>query len=939
MKIVLLIEKNLFTDMSENLLIQLNQLIIRWISKYELILLAPDDETKVLSKLKRFLGNKYSKVITLYKHDDYTFKHFKKYLPYLYNANYLFEINQNFILSKTHIKTEQSQANTIKPKLAYFSPLPPDKSGIAIYSKELLPYLQDYYDITLVVKTISTDYKKENDYKMIDLKEFQKNANLYDRYLYHLGNSHFHTYMWDLLDKYKGTIVLHDFYIGDLLAYDELWLQANQIWTQELFISHGFKAIINRFKDDKHINLTKINFPCNYKALQASLGIITHSQHSINLAREWYHINDINKWKQIPLLKEKPNKSDKLTIKKKLGFKKDDIIICSFGILNYTKLNHKLLDAFLHSKLAQQDNIYLIFAGQNSDPQYSEELLSTINKSGIKNRIKITGWCDDNTFQEYLQITDIGVQLRTQSRGESSGTVLDCMNYSIATIINTNGSMDEIPKDCVYAINDNFDDIELIQALETLIDNQQLRLQLAKKASTYIQTYHLPKYCANLYHQSIEEFHIYDTIYNDMIQAIKTESNLNNLNDIAHSIQTSLPTKLIQRTIYIDISAIYREDLKTGIQRVVKAQLKNLLELTQTLYRIEAVYLDVENNQWVYRYARDYLSDFFDLPITAPQDIVEFCSHDILYIADLYPSGHIQAYKDNLYQSIQARGTTIITQIYDLLPITHPQFFPPNSGDIFKKWLDTVIDISDGFITISDDVNNELNKYIGDKTFTPIKTLHLGSDIQNSISKANNNSNDFDNFLQEIKQTPYFLMVSTIEPRKGYMDIIKVFEQLWTKGYNEKLILVGKEGWQGLNDDLRRDIPQTISYIQSHPQLNKNLFWLNGVDDMFLTNLYQNAKALIVASYAEGFGLPIIEAAQYNKPLILRNISVFKEIAQDEAYYFTDTKDLSIIVDEFIKWIELDNQKLTKYPNIQIKSWQDNAKELFEILHKLANSE
>lgn len=74
--------------------------------------------------------------------------------------------------------------------------------------------------------------------------------------------------------------------------------------------------------------------------------------------------------------------------------------------------------------------------------------------------------------------------------------------------------------------------------------------------------------------------------------------------------------------------------------------------------------------------------------------------------------------------------------------------------------------------------------------------------------------------------------------------------------------------------------------IKRHPQLNKKLFWFSNVSDEFLAQLYIHAKCVIVASENEGFGLSVVEGAFYDKPLLLRDIPVFRELVGDDAYYF-----------------------------------------------------
>ncbi|MGC9079929.1 MAG: glycosyltransferase family 4 protein, partial [Nanopusillaceae archaeon] len=177
-----------------------------------------------------------------------------------------------------------------------------------------------------------------------------------------------------------------------------------------------------------------------------------------------------------------------------------------------------------------------------------------------------------------------------------------------------------------------------------------------------------------------------------------------------------------------------------------------------------------------------------------------------------------------------------------------------------------------------------------------------------------------------ISKKPYFLMVSTIEPRKGHRQVLKAFEILWRKGYDFNLVFVGKQGWM---------VEDFINYIQNHPEKDKRLFWLGHVSDDLLEILYKNATATIMASEGEGFGLSIIESAYYKTPIIARDIPVFREIAKDGAYYFPNTKDEKVLADSILEWYRLHREnKHPKPDNIKWMSWKEHAEKLKEIILK-----
>ena len=134
------------------------------------------------------------------------------------------------------------------------------------------------------------------------------------------------------------------------------------------------------------------------------------------------------------------------------------------------------------------------------------------------------------------------------------------------------------------------------------------------------------------------------------------------------------------------------------------------------------------------------------------------------------------------------------------------------------------------------------------------------------------------------------LMVGTLEPRKGHAQALAAVESLWKDGIH---LQSGHHRQGRLARQLRR-----------HPERNRRLFWLEKASDALLMQLYAQSTALLAASYAEGFGLPLIEAAHYGLPIIARDIPVFHEVAGDFAFYFPNT-DSAALAESLRQWLQL----------------------------------
>ncbi|MFZ2171981.1 MAG: glycosyltransferase [Methylococcaceae bacterium] len=814
-----------------------------------------------------------------------------------------------------------------RPKLAYVSPLPPERSGISDYSVELLPALSRHYDIDVIVAqdSVSNQWINAN-CTLRSVAWLKDHADLYDRVLYHFGNSHFHQHMFSLLEEVPGVVVLHDFFLSHVLSHMDFTGYQPKYWEQILYQSHGYAAAQQWFNASDTAEVVW-RYPCNLGVLQSALGVVVHSEHSRRLARRWYGDSDANEWMVVPHLRDPVMAIDRAEARRLLKFNHDDFVVCSFGVLGPIKLNHRLLNAWLASTLAKNANCVLVFVGENQGGDYGMEITTTINKSGVSERIRITGWADTDTFRHYLAAADVGVQLRTLSRGETSGTVLDCMNYGLPTIVNANGSMADLPNDGVLKLPDEFDDNELVYALETLMQNSDWRQQLGTRAREIILSEHNPQSCAGQYAQAIETvYHAEQTSVSTLILALSRLDfqlpEAQSLMPLAESIALSIPPRLAPRQLLVDISELVQRDSKSGIQRVVRSILNELLKHPPEGYRIEPVYATTDQG---YRYARRFTLLYLGCQDSILTDNpIEFRAGDLFFGLDLQPE--IVLAQQTFYQQLRNYGVQIQFVVYDLLPITLPMAFSEEWEKSHNSWLKVVAE-NDGAMCISKSVADELSAWIktnGPTRQRPFKIgwFHLGADIDASVpSKGMPDASEI--VLNQIVGCPSFLMVGTLEPRKGHTQALEALEKLWEQGLQVNLVIVGQQGWI---------MKSLVNRLRHHPELGKRLFWLEGISDEFLEKLYAASACLIAASEGEGFGLPLIEAAQHKLPIIARDIPVFREVAGKYAYYFSglDSKSLAETV---TNWLALYVEgKAPRSDDMPWLTWSQSAQQLLKAI-------
>lgn len=388
----------------------------------------------------------------------------------------------------------------------------------------------------------------------------------------------------------------------------------------------------------------------------------------------------------------------------------------------------------------------------------------------------------------------------------------------------------------------------------------------------------------------------------------------------------------MSKTIFYDVTELVQYDKGTGIQRVTSAIL-NILKLSPPLdWKIVPVRGDIKDgNYYSVSFAtKTFLTYDNTNTIISPQTGDIFLSVDLTY--NITPSLR------NKLTSYRKKGIGIFFVLYDLIPIEYPHWFEGTNNwfegnsylELFNYWFNTAVNESDGLICISESVQKHAALWLKQnkeqvKNNVNLDFFHLGCDFKENVSTIVLDK-DLKNSIEKLQGSINYLMVGTIEPRKGYTLALYTLEKLWAKGENANLIIVGRPGWH---------MEDFILKIQSHPELNKRLFWFNGINDEYLMQIYNASSVLLALSEAEGFGLPLVEAGHYDLPIIARDIPIFREICKDGAFYLTanNTQELFVGIKSW-----QDKFKKDAYPKskaIQPQSWKTATKQLFTAIEKI----
>ncbi|MDR3569729.1 MAG: glycosyltransferase family 1 protein [Syntrophobacteraceae bacterium] len=377
-----------------------------------------------------------------------------------------------------------------------------------------------------------------------------------------------------------------------------------------------------------------------------------------------------------------------------------------------------------------------------------------------------------------------------------------------------------------------------------------------------------------------------------------------------------------RRQLLVDVSVTVQNDARTGIQRVVRAILNQLLNHRPAGFFVCPVFA---TRKIGYRYVRDFPGVVFDRGDHGDGAAVEVEPGDIFLGLDL--GAHILPRRQGQLLAWKRRGARLHFMVHDILAVRNPQWFTPKARAHFERWLRTVAVFADGLLCSSHVVKEDVADWLARSyglyaDSAPIAIMRLGADIAASLPSVGLPA-DSGPLLEKLRKNSAALMVGTIEPRKGHVKVMSAFEELWRCGSQAHLVLVGRPGWR------TEALQQTL---RLHPQRNNRLHWLDDVSDEMLVALYHAATGVIVASEAEGFGLPLVEAAYYQKPILASDIPIFREIGGDGVTFFSPgASNLAEIIDGWLQRIESGEFSSGCMPS-EITTWHDSVTQLLENL-------
>lgn len=406
-----------------------------------------------------------------------------------------------------------------KPTIAFFSPLPPRKSGISDYSSFLLDELRKSYKIDLFhdagyvpQPALHSEDFAAADFRLFDRLAASKN---YHAVVYQMGNSRYHSYMYPVLLRHPGLMVLHDFCLaGFHLHYGHAQGRGMGFIGEKLRrwypedraeVEHALTSWPKNW-DEISRDCASRGWHLNREVLDASATTIFHSPWCRATVERTspQHVEGIE---IIPhgIQPRRTTASRRAEVRDRFKLPREALIVASFGFVHPDKMSPQALDAF--AVIARDDpSALFVFAGEEADGGAVRNHSAAL---GLNDRVRFLGRQSYEDFTILMTATDIGVNLRMPpTNGETSGALLNLLAAGVPSVVTDVATFSDYPSTVVRKVKWETEGPDgLLRALRSLAFDRPARETLGKAAWDYVDEFHEWSRVGKLYVDAIERCH------------------------------------------------------------------------------------------------------------------------------------------------------------------------------------------------------------------------------------------------------------------------------------------------------------------------------------------------------------------------------------------------------------------------------------------------
>jgi glycosyltransferase involved in cell wall biosynthesis len=286
----------------------------------------------------------------------------------------------------------------------------------------------------------------------------------------------------------------------------------------------------------------------------------------------------------------------------------------------------------------------------------------------------------------------------------------------------------------------------------------------------------------------------------------------------------------------------------------------------------------------------------------------------------LFNTGHSGLESDGYVAMLRQQRVKPIFMVHDLIPLTHPQYCRAGERDRHLTRLRNAVRVASGIVCNSQATLDGLRELCDQQrwAFPPAVVALLAPNTVNAVQPA------------RPMKAPYFVFVSTIEPRKNHLLILKIWQKLAAQLGDQvpHLVIIGQRGW---------DYGDVVDLLED-PTLKSLVTDIPACTDPEMVNFLQHARAMLFPSFTEGFGMPVVEALAQGLPVIASDLPVFREFAGEIPDYI-DVNDearwATTITDYAAADSALRTRQLVRMENYVPPSWAAHFSQVDALLATL----
>jgi glycosyltransferase involved in cell wall biosynthesis len=269
---------------------------------------------------------------------------------------------------------------------------------------------------------------------------------------------------------------------------------------------------------------------------------------------------------------------------------------------------------------------------------------------------------------------------------------------------------------------------------------------------------------------------------------------------------------------------------------------------------------------------------------------------------------------------LRRENARLVCLVHDLIPIQFPEYARPGGGALHQRRIETVAALAHGIIANSQATLDALQPYLDGAGRQPLTAVaHLGAEFGAPTEPHR-------------PERPYFVCVGTIEPRKNHLLLLHLWRAMSERhgaAAIPQLVLIGRRGWENEQViDLLERCPALAGCVEEHA----------GLPDRQVQAMIAGARALLLPSFAEGYGMPVAEALAMGVPVLCSDLPALREAGGDVPLFLDplDGPAWQRAIDDLAGPASAERQaQRQRIAGWRAPTWPQHIAIVLDLLHKL----